>query len=124
MTGGEVTYTTGNGRSDMVTFRRDGTAEMRSEATKNFAQQAAVVKRARLTTDQFENLVKIIMENGFFEKNENEGHVEDAWRNLKVVTTAGEKTVQTFGRDDDHEVRAMIDAVNALTRQLSWEEVK
>src|SRR5215468_3198834 len=73
--GGEVTYTTGNGRSDSVTFRRDGTAEMRTEATEKFKQQPVVVKRARFSTDRFERLAKVFEENGFFEKKENEGSV-------------------------------------------------
>jgi hypothetical protein len=121
--GGEVTYTTGNGRSDSVTFRRDGTAEMRSEATEKFVKQPIVVKRARFSTDRFERLAKVFEENGFFEK-ETEGNVQDAWRNLKVVTSKSEKTLQTLGRDGDPQIRAMLDAVNALAKEVQWEEVK
>src|SRR5437867_3226556 len=95
--GGEVTYTSGHGGSDTVTFRRDGTAEMRSETTENFKQQPVVIKRARFSTDRFERLAKTLEENGFFEKNENEGNIQDAWQNLKVVTSTGEKTIHTLG---------------------------
>jgi hypothetical protein len=124
MTGDEVTYTTGNGRSDVWTFRRDGTAEMRSDITEKFVRQAAVIKRARLSNDQFERLEKVINENGFFDKKESEKPVADAWRNLKVVTSAGEKTIQTFGGDDDPDISTMIRAITSLASELQWENAK
>jgi hypothetical protein len=71
---------------------------MRSEVTEKFEKQPVAVKRARFSTDQFERLAKIFEENGFFEK-EAEGNVQDAWRNLKAVTTTGEKSLQTLNRD-------------------------
>jgi hypothetical protein len=124
MNGAEVTYSTGNGRSDVVTFRRDGTAEMRSEVTEKFVQLPIVIKRAQLSSDQFDLLARIIQEHGFFEKKENEEPVADAWRNLKVVTSTGEKTIQTFDRDSDPEIKSMLDAVDALAREMKWEEAK
>ena len=122
--GNEVAYTSGNGRSDSITFRRDGTAEMRSGSTVKFAKQPDVVKQAHFSTDRFERLAKVLDENGFSEKGENEGNVQDAWRNLKVVTPTGEKTIQTFGRDGDTQIKAMLDAVNALAGEMQWEDVR
>jgi len=120
--GGEVAYTTGRGSVSSVTFRRDGTAEMRSTTTENFVGQGLVVKRARFSTDRFASLAATIDNNGFFEKKEEEGHIEDAWQSLKVVTTAGEKTIQTLGRNDP-QIKAMVDAINTLAAELQWEEV-
>ena len=118
--GGEVAYTTGHGGSDSITFRRDGTAEMRSVSTENFVAQEPIMKRARFSTDQFERLAATMDGNGFFEKKENEGNIHDAWQNLKVVTITGEKTIQTLGRNDP-QIKAMIDAVNDLAGELQWE---
>ena len=118
--GGDVAYTTGHGSSDSITLRRDGTAEMRSASTENFVDQAPVIKRAQFSTDQFERLAATLDGNGFFEKKENEGNVQDAWQNLKVVTTTGEKTIQTLGRNDP-QIKAMVDAVNDLAAKLHWQ---
>ena len=118
--GGEVAYTTGHGGSDSITFRRDGTAEMRSASTENFVDQAPVIKRAQFSTDQFERLAATLDGNGFFDKKENEGNIQDAWQNLKVVTTTGEKTIQTLGRNDPR-IKAMVDAVNDLAAKLHWQ---
>src|SRR5215218_2143433 len=87
--GGAVAYTTEHGGSNLVTFRRDGTAEMRSVTTDNSVAQAPIIKRARFSTDRFKRLAGIVDRNGFFEKKENEGNVRDSWQNLKVVTTTG-----------------------------------
>ena len=122
--GGEVTYTSGRGGTYSVTFWRDGTAEMRSEKTENFVSQAPVIKRAQFSTDRFKRLAATIDNNGFFEKNESEGSIHDAWEILKVVTTTGEKTIQTLGRSGDPQIKAMIDAVDDLAGELQWEEVK
>ena len=119
--GGEVTYTTGHGSTYSVTFRRDGTAESRNVTTENFVAQAPVVKRARFSTDRFERLAGTINSNGFFEKKEEEGHVDDTWQNLKVVSTTGEKTIQTLGRSGDPQIKAMVDAVSNLAGELQWD---
>ena len=121
--GGEVTYTSGHGGSDTVTFWRDGTAEMRSEMTEHFKPQPVVVKRAQFSTDRFERLAKVFEDNGFFEKNANEGNIQDAWQNLKVVTSTGEKTIHTLGSNDP-QIRAMVDAVNKLSGEVQWEDAK
>lgn len=120
--GGEVAYTTGHGGSNTITFRRDGTAEMRSASTEKFVAQAPVIKWASFSTDRFERLAATIDGNGFFEKKENEGNIQDAWQNLKVVTIAGEKTIQTLGRNDS-QIKAMVDAVNDLAAKVQWEEI-
>jgi hypothetical protein len=121
--GGDVAYTTGNGRNYSVTFHRDGTAESRTETTEKFVKQKTIVKQARFSTDRFEDLSATIDNNGFFEKNEKDGVVQDAWENLKVVTTDGEKTIHAFGRNDA-QVQIMVDAVKKLDRDLQWEEMK
>jgi hypothetical protein len=120
--GGEVAYTTGRGGSNSITFRRDGTAEMRSANTEKFVAQAPVIKRAQFSTDQFERLAATMDGNGFFEKKENEGNIQDAWQNLKVVTITGEKTIQTLGRNDP-QIKTMIDSVNDLAAKVQWKEV-
>jgi len=120
--GGEVAYTTGRGGGSSITFRRDGTAESRSATTENFVGQGLVVRRARFSTDRFERLSATIDNNGFFEKKEEEGRIEDAWQSLKVVTTSGEKTIQTLGRNDA-QIKAMLDAINTLAAEMQWEEV-
>ena len=117
--GGDVVYTTGHGGSDSITFRRDGTAEMRSASTEKFVAQGPVIKRAQFSTDQFERLAATIDGNGFFDKKENEGNIQDAWQNLKVVTLTGERTIQTLGRNDP-QIKAMVDAVNDLAAKLQW----
>ena len=120
--GGEVAYTTGHGGSSSITFRRDGTAEMRSTSTENFVAQAPVIKRAQFSTDQFERLAATMDANGFFEKKENEGNIQDAWQSLKVVTTTGDRTIQTLGRNDP-QIKTMVAAVDDLAAKVQWKEV-
>ena len=124
-----------------VTFRRDGTAEMVSgtisssdeEAglrpaspdanSSGTAQNAGIFRRAKFSTDRFERLAATLDNNGFFSKDEQGGMVMDAWQNLSVVSTTGEKTIQTLGRDDP-QIKTMIAAIDSLSHDLQWEDVK
>jgi len=125
--------------SHSVTFRRDGTAEMVSgtissaddeagarpttpDANNGAAQNTSIHKRARFSTDRFERLAATLDNNGFFSKDEQDGMVMDAWQSLYVVTTTGEKTIQTLGRDDP-QIKTMIEAIGSLRDELQWEEV-
>ena len=122
-----------------VTFRRDGTAEMvkltigssddeagtQSESGRDneTQQQSNIRKRTSFSTDRFEGLAAALDNNGFFSKDERGGMVMDAWQSLTVLTTTGEKTIQTLGRDDA-QINTMVDATDRLTDELQWEDVK
>ena len=95
---------------------------MRSASAEKFVAQAPVIKRAEFLTDQFERLAATMDNNGFFEKKENEGNIQDAWQNFKVVTITGEKTLQTLGRNDP-QIKTMVDAVNDLAAKLQWKQI-
>jgi hypothetical protein len=127
------------GNSYSVTFRRHGTAEMvngtvRSSddeaaprpapGTNNETQQnAGTHKRTTFSTDRFESLAATLDNNGFFSKDESGAAVTDASQSLTVLTTTGEKTIQTLGRNDP-QIKSMLDAIGKLTDELQWEQVE
>ena len=122
-----------------VTFRRDGTAEMVSgtlgngndaagtspaPGTNNETQQnAGTHKRTTFSTDRFKRLAATLDNNGFFSKDESAAAVTDASQSLTVLTTTGEKTIQTLGRKDP-QIKSMLDAIGSLTDELQWEQVE
>ena len=122
-----------------VTFRRDGTAEMASGTVRNgndgagtspasnadneTQQDAGTHKRS----DVFDRPLRTPrcdhrQQRLFFKRRERR-RVTDASQSLTVLTTTGERTIQTLGRNDP-QIKSMLDAIGKLTDELQWEEVK
>jgi hypothetical protein len=124
LSGGGISYN-GKGSFSSITFRKDGSAEKTAYTFEHDVPKVGEVfvhQRARVSTEQFDGLVRAINDNGFFSKKEREGIVYDAHQAIKVMYSGGEKEIETLARDDAG-IDAMVKAITDLNQQMHWETV-
>lgn len=111
----------GDGRFSETKFQKDGQAE---RMEKSFVHDVTITQqsheRGKISKEQFEKLVNVLTEKGFFSK-EDTGISLDSSQTIKVVYSKGIKKLQTHADDD---TKAMVDAIEQTAQQIEWEKVE
>lgn len=102
-----------------VVFRKDGTASYSGEVSAKIPGE----RRGEITAEQFERLVKLIKEVGFFSQEEPAQGCKDAEvRTTTVAYAGGSKTVKNSCRGVHPELERLEQEIMTLVDHVAWRQ--